>query len=70
MTPQQSICYAELETRNFKFQAVGFSHEEVCRILKDTFETHIKKNRGTLTWEDVAADVYVRTSEVAKGWVS
>ena len=66
---EQLICYAELETRNFKFRAIGFSYEEVCLILKNTFEKHIKKTQGSLTWEDVVDDLYVRTSKVAEGWI-
>jgi hypothetical protein len=67
---EQLIAYASLETRNHTFQAIGFSYEEVCLKLQTTFEKHMLKVEGSLTWEDVIEDVYVKISKGADGWVS
>lgn len=64
------VVYAELQTRNFTFHAIAFSIEEAYLKIKTTFEKHIEKTQGSLTWEDVCEDVYVRVSKVADGWVS
>jgi hypothetical protein len=61
---------AELETRNFRFQAVGSSGSLSALALKKTFESHIKKHEGTLTWEDVVDDLYIQEIQLDKGWVS
>jgi hypothetical protein len=64
------VVYAELETRNFTFQAIGSSFQEVCDILENVFEAHIKKMGGWLTWEEVRQDIHVRVCKGGTGWVS
>jgi hypothetical protein len=69
MTSTQ-FCFAELQTKNFTFQAIGSTEAEVTLTLKKVFEKHIKKTDGWLTWQDVAEDVYVRCLSTTAGWVA
>lgn len=63
------IVYAELQTRNFTFRALGRSVQEVQTQLKSTFEAHIKRTDGWLTWDEVAEEVYIHETAESAGWV-
>jgi hypothetical protein len=61
---------AELETTNFTFTAYAETKLEALQILQSTFEDHIKRHHGFLTWEDVAGDVFVISRNLGKGYVN
>ncbi len=67
---KKNLYLAELETRNFRFQALGSSGSLAALALKTVFERHIKNMQGTLTWEDVVDDLYIKEIQLEKGWVS
>lgn len=65
-----TIAVAELVTRNFTFTAYGLSQDEAIKILQETFEKHIKRTEGFLTWDDVSCDVACSFREAGKGYIS
>jgi hypothetical protein len=67
---KKNFYLAEVETRNFRFQALGSSGSLAALALKTVFERHIKKHEGTLTWEDVVDDLNIHEIQLEKGWVS
>jgi len=61
---------AELETTNFTFTAYGETAPVALQILQSTFEDHIRRRGGFLTWGDVAGDVVVVSRNLGKGYVN
>lgn len=58
------IAIAHLETTNFDFAGYGKDAEEAEKVLRQEFTRHMANRYGSLTWDDVAEDVWVETVRV------
>jgi hypothetical protein len=55
----QGIFKAELQTRNFTFEAYASTEEEAKNLLAQHWKKHVKKTGATYTWEELEEEVYV-----------
>ena len=62
------IFKAELETRNFSFEAYGYSEVEAIYIMRQVWAKHRRQLGATDTWQDVEGDINVREIIVNAGY--
>jgi hypothetical protein len=55
----QAIFKAELQTRNFTFEAYASTEEEAKNLIAKHWKKHVKRTGATYTWEELEEDVYV-----------
>lgn len=66
---KMKIHIAHLETSNFEFAGYGHHNVEAEVALKRAFVKHIDDHDGSLTWNEVKADVWFEVVELGAGSV-